>query len=64
VNRSFFIIFNRQTSDFKRPNGLRTMPAMYATRGIAQGILSAQNRLGFLKGYEVVEVTIEERWKK
>jgi hypothetical protein len=65
LGHSFFLIFNRTTGDFKKVYGARTMPALYLSRAIAQGELSKQQRYGNFKGgYEVVEVTIEERWKK
>ena len=62
--QSRFLIFNRETGDYRKLYGTKHMPSLYLTRRLAQGWLSTQWRAGKYQGYEVVEVTIEERWKQ
>jgi hypothetical protein len=63
IGKSYFLIHNPATGDFKTVYGTRTMPALWVSRAAAQGELSKQHKRGLYKQYLVLEVTLEERWK-
>lgn len=56
-----FMIFNPNTGAFKCSNGARTLPALYATRAIAQGVLKQSRAMGRLKNFVVIEVEVKNK---
>jgi len=64
IHLTRFMLINPTTGEFRTIYGTKTQPALYLTRGLAEGELKKLKKAGRpTKGYEVIVVEVKNKYE-